>query len=188
MLRRQGGALGGRDEIVVLQRGDLVNGRGALSLYTQASSRMPCFMTSYRDGRLMFTFVSYRAISGGRCTRFYCVVTSESFSTVTCSLDSSVETASSGISALGKLLAWPRSKDVGLDVREALDQSELADDLAALVGDVLLCGFELLLGGVLLEGDLGRVLVCPSHPYHASGKHTLNWAMLCSCCELSVCW
>ena len=42
-------------------------------------------------------------------------------------------------------------------VREALDQGELVDNLAALVGDVLLCGVELLLGSVLLEGDLGQL-------------------------------
>jgi len=39
-------------------------------------------------------------------------------------------------------------------VPEALDQSELVGDLAALVGDVLLCLVELLLGSGVLEGDL----------------------------------
>ena len=39
-------------------------------------------------------------------------------------------------------------------VREALDQGKLIDNLAALVGDLLLCCVELLLGSVLLEGDL----------------------------------
>ena len=43
-------------------------------------------------------------------------------------------------------------------VREALDEGELVDDLAALVGDVLLCCVELLLGSVLLEGDLGLLV------------------------------
>jgi len=42
-------------------------------------------------------------------------------------------------------------------VPEALDQSELVGDLAALVGDVLLCLVELLLGSGVLEGDLGFV-------------------------------
>ena len=42
-------------------------------------------------------------------------------------------------------------------VREALDEGELIDDLAALVGDVLLCLVELLLGSGVLEGDLGFV-------------------------------
>lgn len=37
-----------------------------------------------------------------------------------------------------------------MDVRETLDESELVDDLAALIGDLLLCGVKLLLGGVLL--------------------------------------
>lgn len=43
-------------------------------------------------------------------------------------------------------------------VREALDEGELVDDLAALVGDVLLCCLELLLGSVLLESDLGLLV------------------------------
>lgn len=51
-----------------------------------------------------------------------------------------------------------------MDVRETLDESKLVDDLAALVGDLLLCGLKLLLGSVLLEGDLyKRVLAC--HPF-----------------------
>jgi hypothetical protein len=72
-------------------------------------------------------------------------------------LDSRVETASSGISALWGVRhvgeAW-----VSWYAREALDESELVDNLAALVGDVLLCCLELLLGGVLLEGDLGLLV------------------------------
>lgn len=48
-----------------------------------------------------------------------------------------------------------------MDVRETLDESELVDDLAALISDFLLCGVKLLLGGVLLEGDLYKeVLAC----------------------------
>jgi hypothetical protein len=39
-------------------------------------------------------------------------------------------------------------------VREALDQGELVDDLAALVGDVLLGRLELVVRGIGLEGDL----------------------------------
>lgn len=39
-------------------------------------------------------------------------------------------------------------------VREALDQSELVDDLAALVLDVLLGLFELLMRGILCKCDL----------------------------------
>ena len=42
-------------------------------------------------------------------------------------------------------------------VPEALDKSELVGDLAALVGDVLLCLVKLLLGSGVLEGDLGLV-------------------------------
>jgi hypothetical protein len=42
------------------------------------------------------------------------------------------------------------------NVREAFDESELVDNLAALVGDVLLGCVELLLGSVLLESDLGQ--------------------------------
>ena len=43
-------------------------------------------------------------------------------------------------------------------VREALDKGELVDNLAALVGNVLLRCLKLLLGGVLLEGDLGSLV------------------------------
>jgi hypothetical protein len=39
------------------------------------------------------------------------------------------------------------------------------DDLSALVGDVLLCGLELLLGSVLLESDLEPVSMPPSQLY-----------------------
>jgi len=45
---------------------------------------------------------------------------------------------------------------------EALDQSELVGDLAALVGDVLLCLVELLLGSGVLEGD-------------HEGRHVESW-------------
>jgi hypothetical protein len=44
--------------------------------------------------------------------------------------------------------------EVKMDVRETLDESKLVYNLAALVRNLLLCGVELLLGGVLLEGDL----------------------------------
>ena len=39
-------------------------------------------------------------------------------------------------------------------VRKALNEGELVDYLSALVGDMLLCGVELRLIGVFLEGDL----------------------------------
>jgi hypothetical protein len=55
----------------------------------------------------------------------------------------------------GRALIW-------LDVREALDQGELVNDLAALVGDMLLRGLELLFGSVLLEGNLEAVSIHPS--------------------------
>ena len=43
------------------------------------------------------------------------------------------------------------------NVREALDQAEFADNLAALVLDVLFGLLEVVLRGVLVEGDLREV-------------------------------
>ena len=85
---------------------------------------------------------------------FYCVETEPSFSTSRCSLDESVCTLSSGKEALLRTSSvsaafCPKAYTLwwsliylmgrGGDAREALDQLELVDDLAALVGDLLLC-------------------------------------------------
>lgn len=61
--------------------------------------------------------------------------------------------ASPGISALS-CVSLERYRGMVICIREALDQRELVDDLAALVGDMLLCIVEL--GGwrVFGEGDL----------------------------------
>lgn len=62
-------------------------------------------------------------------------------------------------------------------VREALDEGKLVDNFAALIGNLLLCGLELLLGSVLLEGNLnkrGQHVILPDN--HVSGD---------TCVELS---
>ena len=43
------------------------------------------------------------------------------------------------------------------NLREALDERELVGDLAALVGDLLLCVLELLGRGTGLEGNLSKL-------------------------------
>lgn len=63
------------------------------------------------------------------------------------------------------------------NVREALDQAELADDLAALVLDVLLRLLELRVRGVFGEGDLGRSVTCVHNPGVLCWL-TLNWGIL----------
>lgn len=93
----------------------------------------------------------------------YWVVTSESFSTVILSLDSKVETRSSGSSALQQAsVEVQQSGTKPIDVREALDQLELVGNLAALGLDVLL-GFLKVLGGRLrLKSDLKHIISTPS--------------------------
>jgi hypothetical protein len=96
----------------------------------------------------------------------YWVVTSESFSTVILSLDSKVETRSSGSSALGVMLVsrlpqkvrWRKERGAREGVvRESLDQLELVRDLAALGLDILLRLREVLGGRLGLESDLHEI-------------------------------
>lgn len=93
----------------------------------------------------------------------YWVVTSESFSTVILSLDSKVETRSSGSSALVVVLVCrlpPKQQGRGREnrgheyVRETFDQLELVCDLATLGLDILLRLLEVLRGCLGLESDL----------------------------------
>lgn len=121
----------------------------------------------------------------------YCVLTTESASTVMCSFVSRAPTLSSGNSALNGRVSKAINTLHGAvcAVREALDESELVRDLAALVLDLLLGLFELLGGGSGLEGDLEDDSVRDGL-LESGGSLTLTAGMvrMCECVGTAVGW